>query len=239
METGLNARIEQMNKARLGTDKGLVWGGAVFEPFYLSSAPRILFLLKESNCQTPNEVWGLPRHLRNQVEDIADGPLTSPRLYNIWKFIGCMAAGISGNMRSYQSIAGDRANFTSICKQGLSKTAVLNIKKTPGTSESDSRELLSYIQQTTHLELLLEEVNLLAPQIVICGGTYGLLAQTIKDKQETVWSTGAKTFTTKSSRAVFLEFVHPSIRGVKWNLPYIYLQCVYYDLMQAYGWSDR
>ncbi|NCB34694.1 MAG: hypothetical protein EOM58_01470 [Clostridia bacterium] len=236
----LNTYLEYLNRQRLGTQSGLVWGGAVYESIYLSSFPRILFLLKESNCQTPNEVWSLPQHLRNQVEGTIDGPLSSPRLYNIWKFVGCMVAGITGNMPSYQSISsGGSDNFDKICKRALSRVAVLNIKKTPGTSESDSSVLLSYVQQPQHLELLMEEIRILSPHLVICGGTYDILTKVIKRKHEVEWSTGAKTFTCDDTGSIFLDLVHPSVRGIKRNVLYTYLQCVYYDLMHEYHWDER
>ena len=171
---------------------------------------------------------------------MTDGPLISPRLYNIWKFVGCMMAGITGNMPSYQTISSrSEIDFDHICKQGLSKIAVLNIKKTPGTSESDSKVLEKYLQERKHLELLMEEIRLLSPQLVICGGTYDLLSKVIVQRQERVWPVGSKTFTCKEFNSVFLDFVHPSVRGIKRNVLYVYLQCVYYDLMHEYGWNNK
>ncbi|NLX82991.1 MAG: hypothetical protein GXZ04_04150 [Clostridiales bacterium] len=233
----VNAAIERMNKERLGTAKGLVWGGAVYEGLYMDSFPRILFLMKEAHCQSPQEVWGMPWHLKNQVEGRVDGPLKEPRFYKTWRFLGCMMAGITGKMPSYQSLMANGPDaFDYICKQGLSKTAVLNIKKTPGTSESNSRELMAYLKEPAHSQLLMDELSMLAPQLVICSGNYDILRSCLPDVREREWPCGARTFITAGSNAVFLEFVHPSIRGVKRNVLYTYLQCACYDIMTAYGW---
>lgn len=235
----VNAAIERMNKERLGTAQGLVWGGAVYEAQFMGNHPRILFLMKEANCQSPREVWGMPWHLKNQVEGRIDGPLKEPRFYKTWRFVGCMMAGITGKMPSYQSLmSGGSESFDQICKQGLSKTAILNIKKTPGTSESNSRELLSYLKQPVHTQLLLDELSMLAPQLVLCSGNYDILRSCLPQIQEREWPCGARSFTSAGSSAVFLEFVHPSIRGIKRNVLYTYFQCACYDIMTAYGWLN-
>ena len=225
----INTQIETLNKSRLGVSNGLVWGGAVYEEKYLSTSPRVLFLLKESNCQNPGEVWGLPWHLRNQVEGVIDGPQTAPVFYNIWKSVGCMMASLAYPMRDFKEISSHGSkHFNDICKEGLSKVSVLNIKKTPGTSESKPSVLREYISIPANYDLLIEEIDLLEPELVVCGGTYDFLKGASTNVSERIGTTGARYMIIPRCDSVFLDFPHPSIRGIRRNVLYTYLQCVYF-----------
>ncbi len=231
----INARIEQLNKEALGTGNGLVWGGAVDEKVYRAARPRVLLLLKEANCITPDEVWGMPAFLKTQAygTTVHNGKV---RFDKIWRFVGALMAGITGNMPSFADISSTSAAYDMASRKGLAGLAVLNVRKYPGTSESDNRALLAYLREPKHLNLLLEEIRLLDPQLVICGGTYDMLSKALGNPLEKTWPSGARTFTVRKLDAVFLDFPHPSVRGVKPNVLYTYLQCAVYDLMQAQGW---
>lgn len=56
------------------------------------------------------------------------------------------------------------------CYKLLQSASVVNIKKSNGVECSDEKDLIIYID--TDSEFLLEELELINPNIIICGGTY-------------------------------------------------------------------
>ena len=55
----------------------------------------------------------------------------------------------------------------------LSRIAVVNIKKSSGAKSSDMKDIMSYAEWDK--DFLKEQIELIKPTVIVCGGTYEML----------------------------------------------------------------
>lgn len=101
----------------------------------------------------------------------------------------------------------------------LNRIAVVNIKKTFGKGVNENRaeysiELVDAV--TSYYPLVKEEIDLINPQIIVCGGTFDYILpmyfSSKKDRNATVHrlSSGARYFIDRNR--IYLDFDHPGSR---------------------------
>lgn len=121
---------------------------------------HILFLLKEAYGDSA--AWSLSNWLKET------GPST-----NLWYRVVEWTYGISKTSvdeiarYSPSDISFDRIDGKP--NEWLKQIAIMNIKKSGGKSSSDYREIMSYAEADK--EELLKELELIDPDIIVCGGT--------------------------------------------------------------------
>ena len=80
-------------------------------------------------------------------------------------------------------------------------SAIVNVKKSGGTSTSDARDIQSFVERDA--SLIQEQIRLIDPQIVICGGTWECTQMLWPDATyiyDMVWRTTDR---------YFIDFWHP------------------------------
>jgi hypothetical protein len=103
-------------------------------------------------------------------------------------------------------------------REALLSTAVVNLKKSKGVSTSDREDILSYARNDA--KLIHRQVELIDPQIVICGNTWKAARQ--------VWQAEAAAIYNRAFRIgerIFIDYWHPANRWPK-DLNYFALACI-------------
>jgi hypothetical protein len=206
---GLNARIRALNLrwrekrsvARLGV-KRWTFGGPTSESEYGSAAIRVLWLLKDTNEALKED--SLPTLLRYLAKD--DSRLGRP--YGMWKVVA----------RATKEITAQQAESLS---EILRTIAVVNVKKTPGKGQARWPQLRIWAEATAGL--LREEIAILAPDIVVAGGTFSLVRRyVLSDVADVCHDTYCRRVhlrdlcpTTKEADKgiCILDSYHPAARG--------------------------
>ena len=136
--------------------------GIVNEEEWNASDKKILFLLKEAYHKTemPGDTYDLSEDLNS------NGPWS-----NIWYRVADWTRAImqteENRIPSYKKLSHDDAN------NYLRKIAVVNIKKSGGTSTSRYDNLKGYAQDDA--EELLTEIELINPDIIVCCYSFDYL----------------------------------------------------------------
>jgi len=189
---------------KLGTDY-LVDDGIVDESSFEETKPRILYLLKEPNDNGGKKSWSLTEYIRKVT--------LKEKGYSPGQFCGTLARWSYGLLNGYPCW-----HTIETLKQGsmlniLNKIAILNIKKTGGTGSADEKEIKTHLH--AHKEEILEEIRIVAPEIVICCGVGHLWMQEFPNNVTVHNSpTGLQWFefalAQEFSPRKFLCFAHPS-----------------------------
>lgn len=148
-----------------------------------NSEERIMFLLKEAydKSETPLD-WDEAKWL-NQEKCMENCSYESDcRKCDItgttFNFIASVVHGITESLtESYDSWLGIETHNNSVYKvkrrELLRKIAVVNIKKSDGKSSSRDDDIYYYAADDK--EFLIEQIKLINPTMIVCGGTYNYL----------------------------------------------------------------
>lgn len=125
-----------------------------------TTGKHIMFLLKEAYGESDG--WSLNNWLKRK------GPST-----NLWYRVVEWTYGISKSSLEHiaryspSDISFDRVEGKP--NEWLSQVAIMNIKKSGGRSSSDYGEIMVYTEADR--EELIKEIELIDPDIIVCGGT--------------------------------------------------------------------
>ncbi len=147
------------------------------------SEERIMFLLKEAydKSETPLD-WDEAKWLNQEKcmkncsyeSDCSKCDITG----TTFNFIASVVYGITENpTKSYDSWLGiethNHSEYKIKRRESLRKIAVVNIKKSDGKSSSSDDDI--YYYAAVDKDLLIEQIKLINPTTIICGGTYKYL----------------------------------------------------------------
>ena len=139
--------------------RNFISDGAVNADVYEKSSPKICFFLKEAYSKNDNGDWCLTDWLNN-------GALT-----RMWSAVAEWTYGIRNTTTT--NIC-PKPHLASQEKTDLLKSiAVVNIKKSNGNVKSDYADLLDYAK--TDLKFLKRELDILKPDVIVCGNNSSLL----------------------------------------------------------------
>ena len=120
---------------------------------------------------------------------------------------------LAGKHISYEEyMASGRFNSDTLRKT-LSKTAIVNLKKTWGGASTDWAALNSYLQNEAAPEVLRKEIEYINPDLVICGSRQVFdFAKKIFDGEIQTLSVkdSPKTDYFRKDNSIFLDFYHPA-----------------------------
>jgi hypothetical protein len=171
---------------------------------------RILFLLKEAYGTD----WG------NYT--LATWLHSSHPNRKIWKKIAILTYGIQNTTAA--SIPRYREKLTADEHEAaLDQIAVINIKKSDGKTQSDYAEIDAYAQYDR--KEIIKELQLISPEIIICGSTFGSLFTTVLGNEPLNNSTRNDNWYYDldicGTSALVIDYYHPANR--------------YPELMNYYG----
>lgn len=133
--------------------------GAVNAEEYLKAKPKICFFLKEAYSKRDDEDWSL-------TEWLSDGAMT-----RMW---GTVADWAYGLQRTSPTSIPPKPELTNSEKSDiLQSIAIVNVKKSNGSVQSDYADLLQYAKSDqTYIS---RELSILDPDIIVCGNNSSLL----------------------------------------------------------------
>lgn len=165
---GLNQRLKRVNRESKPTlmKKGLysprrdrwVVGGVACESTYLHSRPRVLWILKEARkeARKKDEVDSLPEFVRRLLKQEEFERGKGHPYYRIGRLTWLLTEGV------------DATDMEEV-KKGLRCCAVINLKKTRGESSATESEIGKWAECCP--ELWRQEIGILAPDVIVAGGT--------------------------------------------------------------------
>ncbi|MCH8011026.1 MAG: hypothetical protein IIA61_03605 [Candidatus Marinimicrobia bacterium] len=144
--------------------------GLVNEDLYSNARTKVLWLLKDPNDPEPDDIkdwkpWNLPEQIRVNIKE----KYWARRI--MWKVVGALTYGMQqSDFPPFRTCYDSEA--MNICN-GLGMIGVTNLKKSGGGGSSKNIEILTVARED--IDLWTEEIRIMAPHIVICGGIYGYI----------------------------------------------------------------
>lgn len=184
---------------------------------------RILFLLKEAwhRKTMDGSEYDLAEDLREY------GPWSS-----MWNRVAEWTRGIHLTAEykpaPYRSLEKKEANLE------LRKIAVINIKKSGGESRSKNDNLMTYVEED--YDLLYNQIEMINPNIIVCGYTFDFLNKVIYKKGEkSIDKTGdnlCDNWHYKWKNRIVIDYYHPAMQTSKILLYYGIVGC-YKDALEC------
>jgi hypothetical protein len=174
---------------------------------YLNSKIKCLWILKDSNGFDENSIdnWDY----RNGIYE-ASG---NNDFFKNWSKTFTNIVYISQmilNNKTWDEVEYIRDNFSIV--EILNDISVINIKKIPGKSSANENELKAYFDK--YKDILEEQINLINPQVIICGMTFRYISELIEGFDENlVQQLDCTNFyiDTKNNR-IYIDAYHPNFR---------------------------
>ncbi len=184
--------------------------GVVDEETYLSSSIKIVFVLKEAHSQKIN--WSIPDKLKEQIHlfERENQPM-NPNYLATWLQAGVWAYAIINNsFDNYRVLCQPK-----IVAQGLKCIGITNLKKIGGGAEADPKEIKYFAEKDS--ELWQKELEIMNPDLIICGGTFGIVINILHLERDILYQKPKKkysytTLNINNKRIVILSFRHPGNR---------------------------
>ena len=182
--------------------------------------PRVLFLLKEAYSESSDACdWGLPEQAREWIETSSIAARKTWRVMALWaKALREFDVAAPPPMSSFPTAAEDRAHI----HEHLLHTAVINLKKYDGGKKSSDADLVDHLISSpsgnaghSNHDLLRRQLNALAPDIVVCGGTFSSFRVAFTGDGSTRFRpVGDPDWDChQADGALWLDYWHPDHRG--------------------------
>lgn len=193
----INQQLDVLYQQWMKPNQHFVRGGVVDEDMYKSCDVKVLMLLKEVNDPKQIENWSLVELIQKQIHNLS--------FYPIWERVGEWSFGLGQGFPHYQQIiSGYRPSNIA---EGLSNIAVTNLKKSGGTGSSKYEVIKKHALE--HKDLWTKEIEIIQPDIVVCGGTFQIV-QEILGFDYKPCASGANIGQALGTK--FLDFYHPMYR---------------------------
>lgn len=187
--------------------KHLIRDGVFYWDKWKNAQPRVLFLLKEAYADSDTfiDVRKLVRQ-RNKPKD------------QTWNRLADWAYLAQYGMKDSASL-GDKSKSERF--DALRSCGVMNIKKTGGVKQSNNKQIKQIALESA--DHLLKQIELLDPQIVICGNTWKAMKAVFESKKINC-EKSPYDYTREVDGRYYLKLVHPAIRATKlisYSIPYL------------------
>lgn len=196
----LNKLFLEWKKVRPSYGTSFSEDGIINEELWNEAKRKIVFLFKERN--------GGEGDFRELLDK-------DP---NPWPVVGYWSYGLQ-NVTDLPEFKDAVENSKDACRS----SAVVNLKKTPGRGSSNMEE----IQQiaSSDKKRIEEELRIISPEIVVCGGVFNLCTQQLWGEYERISERVYKLAMFKD--IVWIDFVHPAAR--------VNQDILYYALLYFFG----
>ena len=201
--------------------KQLVKGGLINEDVYLASKIKVVSLLKEPNDPPKDgkevENWSLPEYLKKNID------YKHFKVRQMWKIIGTWIYAMQNQFFYYSDIYNNSNDI-----EGLKYLGVTNLKKSGGGANSNNN--IIYENAKRSKKLWTEELKIMAPDIVMCAGTYGIIRKIIGLPNNQWMKSGVRWgLCSELPKMLFVDFYHPAYR-VRPYMMYAYLKEAFKEL---------
>lgn len=187
----MNAHEQLLRRWASRAQRGLVLDGIFDEGRWSSASIRILFVLKDAyDSDNPDDGWDLREYAKQE-----GNKGVTLREMSYW-------AHTLLNPDSNHPCGDGRA-----LHNALLSTALINVKKIPGATYSSNKEIVEHAND--YGDLLLEQIDIISPDLVVCGSTWWAIKDIVKNA--TTGTSFDRIYKMQEGR-VFLDFWHPANR---------------------------
>lgn len=194
--------------------------GIINKERYAQAKTKVAFLLKEVNAPGMTEDWHYADDWLYKQSIKPDDPDFHKTFANVVRWLACVECPDITYVE-----CDDYKKYCGLVAQ----TAVINIHKGAGGSSSDWEVIEKYAIENA--DTIRQQVSEIAPDILICGGTYYFAQKYIfRGAEEKTLPCGANYFQFGKTKVV--EFVHPAWFSVDRKILFAYFKTVYNDLLK-------
>jgi hypothetical protein len=207
----INEKLHDLYLHYYGEDykEKIISGGVVNENAYLSSKPRVIFVLKEAH--TKKVGWSIPERLMIQVERGANG--FEKNYAYTWNQAGAWAYAIHSGFRDLKELGKPE-----IIAEGIRTIGMTNLKKTGGGPFAVPKEIQN--RAYSDADVWQKEIEIMDPDIIVCGRTYKYVVNILGSRAEKrikILEDQGKPYhcamwTINGHNATILQFWHPACR---------------------------
>jgi len=190
---------------KVGRDEAGIFIDGAFNPeAYFDTSPKVLWILKEAY----GDPISYPELLVRKYDEFYANLICGVSR-NTWKPISIISDCILRGCEEYNS-GGDSSQEKAAFEESLNKIAFININK--DSSYTGGRSINSNIQEAgSHYEKLLKkQIELLHPDIIICGNTFQFLRE-IYNRPEVIKEVQGEKYVDhyRIGKQIFLDPYHP------------------------------
>lgn len=212
---------------------GICFDGIIDEACFIAQEQRVMFLLKETNGNDTRgkapegyDDWDYRGWLQHQQANDEPGNEENSRsfyktFYNVCMWLDVFYDTFEGKHIPYENYIASGRFDTNTLRKNLSKTAIVNLKKTWGGASTDWKSLNHYLHNEVVLEVLRKQTVYISPDVVLCGGrqVFDFAKNIFGGEVQTLDLSGStKTSYFKVSNTLFMDFYHPSCRKKREDL---------------------
>ena len=231
----LRSLLEQNRDALLRADpstlsvpNGICYDGIVDETTFYSheNAPRAVFLLKETNgndahgkAQDHLKDWDYRYWLEHQQangekSERNDSNHFYRTFHSLCMWLDVFKACMNDHVMPFSEYRDSGQLSPDRLRKNLRKTAILNLKKTWGGGSTSWNALNSYLESDAARNVIREQIELIQPNIVICGGrqVFDFAKEIFAAEEKHILSEDRDVFYFKANGVLFLNFYHPACR---------------------------
>lgn len=182
------------SKHLLQGHKRFIRDGIVDEEWWMNvrDVPKICFFLKEARTQQEEGY-----NLVNDLKEYAP--------WRLWQRVGVWTQAIQ-NAYIGKKVYND-AEIKNHLHEAVKQIAVVNIKKSDGMAESDNDDLQRYaLEDNVELKKELELIN---PDIIVCGYTFGMLKEILNQEEVDFCDTSDTMYGFWRDKLV-IDYYHPA-----------------------------
>ena len=239
--------LVRADSSTLSVQNGICYDGIVDETVFYSdeNTPRVIFLLKETNGNDANgkapdhlkdwdyRYWLEHQQANGEKSEQNDSNQFYRTFHSLCLWLDVFRACINGHVMPFSEYRDSGQLSPDRLRKNLHRTAILNLKKTWGGGSTSWNSLKSYLESDAAKNVIREQIELIQPNIVICGGRQVFdFARVIFAAEEKHILSGEKdVLYFKANDVIFLSFYHPACRKSKEFL-YDYSADVFQTLLE-------
>ena len=200
--------------------KGFVSDGVIDRERWNQAMPRILWLVKEAPSDAnPPVDWDVRTIIRDHAgaaRSAGDNPRTVLPNKGSWRAAFCCFAAEFA-ITPLPAYPNSREDWNRVANAFLG-SAWVNVKKSNGQIPSNFADLYTYVQKDG--DLLKRQISLIAPTLIICGGTWPLVRDLFPKATQIYDRIWRDDF-------LIVDFYHPGFRA-----PYVVFYHAFASLLQ-------
>ena len=204
LEKEMRIELDKIAKTE-GWPRKPVYDGVVNEDRYLSTSPRMLWILKEAWEEPGKKEYGG----WSVTKDIAAFGVQTKK--DTYAMVAYITYSVLNGFPSYGEI--DKTIDLPTIGDSLKNIALINIKKLSGGTTSNSQEIDDHYRK--HCSLLLRQIEVINPSIIIGGSTLHLLFADfgLDRSMFSKLNEDASALYCRHAQRLFIDAYHPAQRG--------------------------
>lgn len=207
--TELNQKIKEAFVDTENEVEAILDGAFDSEKYFYNKGFKILWLMKEPYDDGGNGAWSLPELFTKDYNTFFSG-LIMGSSGRTWQPVVYVSYGILNKFQNWDEIPFIKDD-PSIVKV-LENVAWINIQKLPSITGRSTNMSNIYSSYNKHKELIQNQVEVLNPDIIICGNTFDVVKEYFGNLQKTIYDMIEYYV---AGKRLIINAYHPSQRQIK------------------------